>query len=53
MTNLELLNTIKEKLADVYSSEVKDDIYDNGLLNVLNTAIVNVELCIKLIIARG
>lgn len=52
-TNLEKLQDVKDKLATVYRDEVLDLIFDNSLLDELNTAIKNVELAIKNLQERG
>ena len=41
------LKTARDKLAEVYESEVKDDKPDNGNLSIINNAILSIEDCLK------
>ena len=50
--NRNKLNDAKNKLAEVYESEVSDDKYDNGNLDNINNAIKQTQLAIKELIAR-
>jgi len=50
--NIEKLKDVRDKLATVFKSEVTDDVYDNGLLNTLTSAIVCVENAITVLGGR-
>ena len=45
--SIEKLTVCKDKLAQVYKDEVSDDVYDNGLLTLINSAVLSVEQAIK------
>lgn len=50
--NIQHLKTARDKLVDVYSSEAKDNLHDNGNLTVLNNGILAVEKLIEALEAR-
>ena len=52
-TNVDKLKSVKDKLAQVYKDEASDDIYDNGLLSVLNGAVLSVEQAIQIFVGRS
>ncbi len=43
VNNIRKCELAKDRLAEVYSSEAKDEVYDNGLLDSLNFGIRFVE----------
>ena len=51
-TNIEKLKTCKNVVTDIFSSEAKDDLYDNGNLTTLTEIIKYLESVIKLISER-
>lgn len=51
--NIGKLDHIKDLLAKVYESEVKDDVHDNGNLDSLNSAIKSVENVLRVLKQRS
>ena len=45
--NIDKLKDARNKLAEVYESEVMDEVYDNGNLTTMNQAIISIEQAIK------
>jgi len=45
--DLEQLKKVVKELANVYKTQVTDEISDNGNLTTLNNAILNVKVAIK------
>ena len=50
--DIEKLKDARDKLAAVYKNEATDDVFDNGNLSTLNSAILNVENVIKMLEER-
>ena len=52
LSDIEILNMIKAALAKVYSNQVIDDTFDNGMLDQINRAVVAVEVVINILKIR-
>lgn len=50
--NIKRLSDAKVRLAMVYESEARDDVFDNGFLSIVNNGIMNIEQAIKILKAR-
>lgn len=46
-SNIEKLKLARDKLADVYEDEVRDEVFDNGNLDNINNAVKFVEMAIR------
>jgi len=51
--SIDKLRDARDKSAEVYEAEVQDEVFDNGLLDTLNSAIKSLELAIKLLEKRS
>jgi len=51
--NIEKLKVARDKCAEVFEKEAKDDIFDNGNLDSIHKAICNIQVAIKEIESRG
>lgn len=47
MDNIRRLELARDRVVDVYSREVKDEVYDNGLLDMMNFAVRFIEDAIR------
>ena len=50
--NIDKLKDARDKIAEVYESEVQDDIHDNGNLTLMNNAIMFTEDSIQKLKSR-
>ena len=50
--NIQKLEKARDTCADVFKSEVQDDVFDNGFLNTLTAAVTNVETAIRVLKER-
>lgn len=51
--DIEKLRRVRNILADVFSNQVKDEVYDNGFLNVCGSAIRAAEDLIEILKKRS
>ena len=42
----------RDKMAEAFELEVKDDVYDNGILDLMSKSIQSIEIIIKTLIEK-
>ena len=50
--SIDKVKNARDKLAEAFENEVKDDVYDNGLLTLIAKACQDIEIIIKTLIER-